>query len=188
MAEVELKTVDPQTVMSLSFEGSYAQTTDKLDKLMAWLLRAGHPYSGRPFAVYHDDPAEVAEDELTAEVCLPIAEECEPGADIERKTVEGGDFASIMHEGSYSELDETYDAVFEWLEENGYQMDEDKGTREIFEVLMGEVESEDELLTDVLVPVESVGVAAEEDLADAEEVKEEEEVEDAEEAEEAEEE
>lgn len=175
MADVEMKTIEPQTVVSLSFEGSYAQTTDKLDTLMAWLLRAGHPYSGRPFAVYYDDPSEVPEEDLQAEVCLPIAEEFEPAGDIERKTIPGGDFACVVHEGSYSGLDESYDVIFEWIEENGYQMDEDMGTREIFEVMRGEVESVDELMTDVLVPIASVGLAAEEDTAAAEQVEEDEE-------------
>ncbi|MFW6457430.1 MAG: AraC family transcriptional regulator, partial [Planctomycetota bacterium] len=146
--------------------------TDKLDELMAWLLRVGHPYSGRPFAIYYDDPAEVEEEDLRAEVCLPINEECEPEGEVERKTVEGGDFASVIHEGSYAGLDDAYDEIFDWLEENGYQMDEEMGTREVFEVLMGEVDSIEEVRTDVLVPVASVGVAAEEDAAVVEDVEE----------------
>ncbi len=175
MADVELKTIEPQNVVSLAFEGSYAQTTDKLDTLMAWLLRAGHPYSGRPFAVYYDDPAEVPEEDLRAEVCLPIAEECEPTGEVERKVIQGGDFACVVHEGAYSGLDDAYDEIFEWIDENGYQMDEDMGTREIFDVMRGEVESVDELETEVLVPLASVGVAEEESVAAAEDVETEEE-------------
>lgn len=177
MAEVELKTIDPKTVMSLAFEGSYAQTTDRLDELMAWLLRVGHPFSDRPFAIYYDDPVEVPEEDLRAEVCLPIKEACEPADEVERKTVSGGEFACVMHEGPYSGLDEVYEEVFDWLEENSYEFVEEMGTREVFHRLSGEVESSDELLTEVQIPVttgETLATTAEaaEEVGEVEEVEE----------------
>jgi effector-binding domain-containing protein len=153
MPEVEVKTIDPKTVMSLSFEGSYAQTTDRLDELMAWMLRVGHPYSDRPFAIYYDDPVEVAEEDLRAEVCLPVEEACEPAEDIERKTVPGGEFVCMMHDGPYSGLDAVYGELFDWLEENDYSFIEDMGTREVFHRISGEVETSDELLTEVQIPI-----------------------------------
>ncbi|MFP4175800.1 MAG: GyrI-like domain-containing protein [Planctomycetota bacterium] len=154
MADVEVKTVEPQTVMSHSFQGSYTQVMDRLDELMAWQLRVGHPYSDRPFAIYYDDPQDVPEDELRAEVCLPIAEELEPEEDFERRRVEGGQFVSVMHHGSYSALDESYDVLFDWIDENECEMIDEAGTREIFHRIIGEVDSVEELETEVMVPVE----------------------------------
>ena len=173
MAEVELKTIDPQTVMSLAFEGSYSQTTDRLDELMSWLLRVGHPYSDRPFAIYYDDPEEVPEDELRGEVCLPIEEACEPENDFERKTVPGGEFLCYVHEGPYSDLDDAYAEIFGWIEDNDYDFVEEMGTREVFHRMTGEVDSVDELVTEVQVPVGTL--AAEEAVAPVEEEEEEEE-------------
>lgn len=186
MAEVELKTIDPKTVMSLAFEGSYAQTTDRLDELMAWLLRVGHPFSDRPFAIYYDDPVEVPEEDLSAEVCLPIEEACEPAEGVKRKTVPGGEFACVLHEGPYSGLDDAYDEVFNWLEENSYEFAEEMGTREVFHRLSGEVESSDELLTEVQIPIvtgETPAATAEEEVDDVEEIEQVEEVEEVEEVE-----
>lgn len=156
MAEIETKTLDPVTVMSLSFTGSHEQTQDKLDELFSWLMRAGHPSSGLPLAVYYDDPAKVEEEELRAEVCLPIEEVCQGEEDIQRKELPGTMVAWAMHEGPHETLPEIYEALFNWVRENGYRFREELGTRELFHKTYGQAESVDDLLTEIQVPIEEV--------------------------------
>jgi effector-binding domain-containing protein len=154
MAEIQVKEVEPMTVMSLSFTGSYDQTQDKLAALMGWLLRVGHPYSELPLALYYDDPARVAEAELRAEVCLPIEEACEPVDEFERKELPGLTVAFALHQGPYSRISALYEEIFAWLPENGYRFVEGTPTREVFHSIPGQVDDPEEFLTEVQVPVE----------------------------------
>lgn len=152
--EIKTKKVEPISVVSQSFQGPYDQTEDVLDGLVGWLMREGHPYCAPPLAVYYDDPEEVAEEDLRGEVCLPVAERVQGDEDVEVKELPGTEVAYTMYEGPYGGIIEVYERLFEWLEENGYRFREDLGTREIFHRVYGQVESEDELLTEVQVPVE----------------------------------
>ncbi len=154
MAEIFQKTVESQTVMSLSFTGPYEQTPEKLDALIAWLLREGHPYSAPPLCIYYDDPREVAQEELRAEVCLPVEEDCQGDDTMVRRTLPGGEFACALHHGPYSGIQELYEQVFAWVGENGYRVIEQMGVREVFlEAPSGEDPSE-EPVTEVQVPIE----------------------------------
>ena len=154
MAEVQLKTVKPMTVMSLSFTGPYNQSSDKRDELVAWLLRAGHPYSAPPLCIYYDDPAQVPEDKLRAETCVPVAERCDGDPVVQRKSLPGGQFACITHKGAYNAMRPIYDEIFQWMGANGYQYIQGAGVREMFHKVMGQVNTVDELVTEVQVPVE----------------------------------
>jgi len=154
MIEVKTKEVEPITVMSLSFQGSYAQTEDKLDELIAWVMREGHPYCGFPMGIYYDDPAKVKEEDLRAEVCVPVAEEFEGREEIERKELPGTEVAYAIHQGPYEGIVDVYEAIFKWMEENGYRFRTELGTREVFHKIYGQVDSDEELVTEVQVPIE----------------------------------
>lgn len=154
MAEIQVKEVEAMTVMSLSFTGPYEQTHEKLDELMSWLLRVGHPHSSLPMALYYDDPAKVAPDELRAEVCLPIEEACEPGDSAERKELPAVTVAFAMHEGPYSGISQLYEEILNWSSENGYGRIEDLPTREIFHKMYGQTDNAEEYVTEVQVPVD----------------------------------
>jgi effector-binding domain-containing protein len=153
MAEVQVKDVKAMTVVSLPFTGSYEQTQEKLDELMSWLLRAGHPAAGAPMGLYYDDPAKVAPDDLRAEVCVPIEESCEPTEDVRRKELPAVRVASAMHQGPYHEVPSLYEQIFEWMRENGLQYDGTMPTREVFRKLHGEVKDAAEYITEVQVPL-----------------------------------
>jgi effector-binding domain-containing protein len=159
MAEIEKKTVNPMTVLSLAFTGSYRQTSDKLDELIGWVLRAGHPYAGPPMGIYFDDPKTVAESDLRAEALVPIEEECEIGEGIVRKQIPGAMVASAVHTGPYDKAHELYQEIFAWIAANGYRYVAEAGTREIFHTMMGEVDTPDSLVTEIQVPIEPAPAA-----------------------------
>jgi len=154
MAEIEVKDVPAMTVMSLAFTGPYDQTGDRLDQLMSWLLRIGHPYSAPPMGVYYDDPAKTASEDLRAEVCLPIEEECEPAEEFDRKELPAATMACALHKGPYTGIAGLYEEIFAWIGENGYQYVEGQPTRELFINLPGQTLDPEEYLTEVQVPVE----------------------------------
>ncbi len=157
MTEPELKEIGPIAAITDSFTGPYNQTGAVIDEVIAWLLQTGHPYSGPPFAIYYDDPEKVDEKDLRAEVCLPVEENLEHTGKFERKHIEGGSFVAFPHQGPYDGIPEVYEKIFDWIEENGYEFLKEDGTREVFHKVMGEVESSDELLTEILVPVKDAG-------------------------------
>jgi len=161
MAEVQLKDVEGMEVMSLPFTGSYSQTRDKMDELMSWLLRAGHPYSSTPFALYYDDPSSVPEEQLRAEVCLPIEEACEGEGEIVRKSIPPASVACAVHKGPYSGIGAVYEQIHAWLRENGYRPVEGAPSRELFIVMHGQTDEPEEYVTEVQVPVEPVAASAE---------------------------
>lgn len=161
MAEVQKKTVEPMTVLSLSFTGSYRQTSDKLDEIIGWVLRAGHPYAGAPMGIYYDDPHTVAESDLRGEVAVPIEEQCEVGEEIVRKQMPGAEVASAVHTGPYDRAHEVYKEIFDWIAANGYRPVQETGTREIFLTTMGEVDTPDKLVTEIQVPIAPAPVAEE---------------------------
>ncbi|MCK4283389.1 MAG: GyrI-like domain-containing protein [Candidatus Brocadiae bacterium] len=154
MAEIQVKEVEAMTVMSLSFTGPYDQSQEKLDELMSWLLRVGHPHSALPMGLYYDNPAEVAQDELRAEVCLPIEEKCEPAEGIERKRLPDVTVAFAVHEGPYSGIPQVYEEIFNWMGENGYRPAEDLPAREIFHKVHGQADDPAEYLTEIQISVE----------------------------------
>jgi len=156
MCEVKVKTVAPLTVMSLSFQGSYAQTEDKLDELIGWVMRAGHPYCGPPMGIYYDDAAKVEEQNLRAEVCVPVAEEFDGDEQVVRKELPGCEVAYMLHQGSYEGTVDAYAKIFEWMKENGYRFREELGTREVLHRIYGQVEKEEDLSIEIQVPVEKV--------------------------------
>ena len=153
MAEVEVKELDALTVMSLSFTGSYDQTQDRLDDLMAWMLRAGHPYSGRPMGLFFDDPEKVDVEELRGEVCLPVEEECEAYDEVERKVLEGATVAAATYTLSPDRVKEGYREIFAWIGENGFAYDAEKPCREVYHLIHGEVETPEETVVEIQVPV-----------------------------------
>ena len=75
MAQIEIKTVEPMNVLSLPFTGSYQETGQHLDELLARVLRAGHPWSTPPVGVFYDDPSKVEEDKLRGEIAVCVEEE-----------------------------------------------------------------------------------------------------------------
>jgi DNA gyrase inhibitor GyrI len=155
LADIQVKNIDPMNVVSLSFTGSYGQTEERLEELMSWLLRAGHPYSAPPMALYHDDPAKVAEDELRGEVCLAVEERCETTDEVEMKEVAGQQVAALEAEPD-ADPASLYPQMWDWLSENGYSYVEGAPTRVLYHFAVADSDSESAELTsiEVQVPVE----------------------------------
>lgn len=154
MAEIQIKEVPAVDVMSLAFTGAYEQTGDRLDDLLSWMLRAGHPYSDRPLGLFHDDPAKVPQDELRAEVCLPVEEGCQGYEEVERKRLPATTVACMQFTGPYRDLQAVYAEIYKWVSDNGYRAVEGQPCREVYVSLYGEVEEPAQCVTEVQVPVE----------------------------------
>jgi len=162
MAEITIKTVKSLNVLSLSFTGSYEQSGDRLDDLLAWVLRAGHPWSGSLIGIFYDDPEKVAEDDLRGEVAVPVDEDCDGDDRVARKSLPGAEMACLTYEGPITGIGSAYHEVFEWLRASGWQFREELGTRELYKRLPEEkVEGQPTggFLIELQVPVQKAATA-----------------------------
>ncbi|MFW6312775.1 MAG: MerR family transcriptional regulator [Spirochaetota bacterium] len=72
------------------------------------------------FTVFHND--EYREEDIDVEICEAVVEPCEASDQVTFKTVAGVPRAAcLVHRGPYSTLGESYNALFTWIEQNGYR-------------------------------------------------------------------
>ena len=156
MAEVEIKSIDSADVMCLEFTGSYEQTGDRLDELLAWVLRSGHPWAAAPVGVFYDDPDKVEADKLRAQVAVRVDERCDGDDLVKRKNLPGAEMACLAYEGPIGDIGKAYGELFEWIGANGYRYVEGMGTREIYLRLPEQEAESSGFLIEVQAPVENV--------------------------------
>lgn len=95
------------------------------DQVMVYLSRKGATSDAPPTTVYYD--AEMRETDITVGACMPFEGHLNDGENdseqvhvIELPGVEM--MASVIHHGSFSTLAQAYQALFLWIEANGYQI------------------------------------------------------------------
>lgn len=67
-----------------------------------------------------DDPKLTAEDRIRYDACLTVSDTFAPTGEVRVQTIAGGRFAVFLHAGPYSQLINTYDAIFrDWLPRSG---------------------------------------------------------------------
>lgn len=124
MFQASIKQTEPLTVAYLPMQGPYNQIPDGYRKLYEWIDHYGLQPAGMPEAIYLTTPETTPEPEALWELWAPVApglSETEPAEDhIGVKQVAQETVASAMHRGSYDTLSSTYEALGNWVAENGY--------------------------------------------------------------------
>lgn len=86
-------------------------------KIMAQLAAAGvHPIG--PSIAYYTPAPEQSEDALRVHVTFPVAAESVPGLD--RIDIPAAQVASVIHRGPMEGVDEAYQLLHAWVQDNGY--------------------------------------------------------------------
>jgi effector-binding domain-containing protein len=88
----------------------------------AALERRGFTPAGRPFGLYHGPVNH--EDDGPVEACVPVAQQLELGTEIQSRELPGGRLASVTLRGPechFPKVLEGYDAVYDWVQRNGYR-------------------------------------------------------------------
>ncbi|MDP2954586.1 MAG: GyrI-like domain-containing protein [Chloroflexota bacterium] len=145
--EVEFKEVGPQTVAYVARKGSFAQFAAAMGELMGFMGRQGLQMAGPPFGVYYNAPGEVPEEELSWEVCFPVAGASE-GEGV--KALPALEVAATVHKGSYHSMGATYQALATQIAAEGYRI---AGPAEEVYLSDPRTVAEQELLTEVRFPV-----------------------------------
>jgi len=77
--------------------------------------------SGPCLSLYHDE--EYKERDWDIEVCEPISEDVPPSKRVAVQMLPSVDaMACTIHEGPFVTINEAYDAIMRWVDENGYQI------------------------------------------------------------------
>jgi DNA-binding transcriptional MerR regulator len=124
--EVNVRMVDPQPVISITRNVKVEQLSghigDTLQRLFALVEEQGGTLAGAPLGMYHG-PINHDEDG-PIEVCVPLLSKLPVSGDVVARELAGGKVASVMMHGDQCEFPEIlkgYDAVYDWIRQNGYE-------------------------------------------------------------------
>lgn len=102
------------------------------------------------FNIYHD--GEYKESDIDVEICEAVVAPCEESDKVKFKTIaEVKEAACLMHKGPYSTLKESYNQLFAWISENGYECSD--LPRESYIDGIWNQEDPSQWLTEIQVPV-----------------------------------
>jgi effector-binding domain-containing protein len=82
-----------------------------------YLGELGEYPAGPPFAAYHNMDMQ----NLDLEIGFPVARELPGRGDIQAGEIAGGNAATCLYTGPYEDIEQPYEALSQWMEENGYQ-------------------------------------------------------------------
>jgi AraC family transcriptional regulator len=101
--------------------------------------------------ICYDDPDVTEADKIRMDVCVSVDASFIPEDGIEVQTIEGGEYARVIHKGSYDGLHGVYRALYgEWIPASGR---EPKGTPPLEIYLNDCTTPPEELLTEIRVPL-----------------------------------
>lgn len=113
--EIEEKTLDTTLIAGYRMKGKY----DEIGKGFSVLYKKmGRHINGKPMSLYFDD--EYKEENADFEACVPVRK----GKDEENISVrelKGGKCVSLIHQGPYDTLSNSYKKIFNYINEKGYK-------------------------------------------------------------------
>jgi effector-binding domain-containing protein len=120
--EVRIKQAPAQPVASLrDVIPTYSDIGELFEEMFSYLGQKGVTPSGPPFVIYHDE--EFRETDADVEVVVPMGGQIPEGERIRmRRLPEVEEMASVIHNGSYETIGETYGQLMGWIEDSGYQI------------------------------------------------------------------
>jgi DNA-binding transcriptional MerR regulator len=118
--EVVIKLLQPLLVASIR---QVAPTRDRITPLFeevgAYLIQQGVTPSG-PITIWHDEA--YRENDVDMEAIITLKAPVPGTATVKVYELPGGSVASTVHNGSYNQLGQAYDAVKTWIDANGYHI------------------------------------------------------------------
>lgn len=133
--------------------GSYTEVGRLLSEVIAAMAVQGLEPSGPPFALYYDDPAQVPVEKLRARACFPVGTVVSPVAPLHYDVLPQTTVVYGFIGGAYPEVPRAYPGLYAFLEKMHWR--ENGPIREIYLVNPAEVQSFEELVTEVQIPATS---------------------------------
>lgn len=152
--DVHIRQVPARKVVFVRHVGPYPECGRAWEKLCTWAGPNGLFQPGAEFVgLCYDDPDVTDPEKIRYDACITTEADVQPEGEIGVQTIETGLYAMATHHGSYTRLSETYAALCgRWAPANGYEI-RSLPSMEIY-LNSPEETPEDELITDVYVPIE----------------------------------
>ena len=151
--EVETVELPDQPALCVRFRTSMDKIQDDIGRsygaIFAQLGKAGGIPAGPPLALYYDMGMNPGDFEM--ETCAPVAGEVPGEGEVVFRVLPGGKFLQTMHRGPYDTLEQTYEALFAYLKDNGLELT--GPTREVYLTDPSQVERPEDNLTRILFPL-----------------------------------
>lgn len=124
MFDVAIRKIPEVHLVGVAHTGSYMQIGKAFEELFGTLYARGRARPEmRMIGVYLDDPDIVAADKLRSYACVTADVATPAEAPLERRTVDGGDYAVLRHKGPYAEMHKAYLWLYaEWLPKSGREL------------------------------------------------------------------
>jgi len=120
MAKVDLKRVEAMKVVAVEHQGPVREVGEAFSNLFSAFFRQGLMPAGLPLAVFFAEGEEPDLENMKYWACLPVAEEAEVEAPLMYRELPAIEAASVQHQGPYDTMGEAYQALHEWIEQEGY--------------------------------------------------------------------
>jgi effector-binding domain-containing protein len=155
--EIIEKTIEDQKVAIMNYKGSLNDMEVLIGKLSGWVEVEEIETIGDLFAIFYNNPRIVKENEVVYDIGIPINPKLDPDETeeirivniIEHKVLAG------IHNGSLDNIQETYTTMAEYSVENKYDII--GSPKEVYIKNKYEVENEDEMITEIQLPVIKMG-------------------------------
>lgn len=148
--DFEKKDIGPEKVAYINYTGNVEDMGMIIGKLTDWIVKNNINVVGAPFALYYTDPSMVSPDEMEYDVAIPVSGDLKEIDDIKIKEIQKHTVISGIHKGAYSNLPDTYMAIWNYIMENNFEAN--GVPKEIYLNDPDEVK-EDELLTEIQFPI-----------------------------------
>ncbi|MDK4737681.1 AraC family transcriptional regulator [Rhizobium sp. CNPSo 3464] len=124
MFDVTLRILSPISLIGVAHRGSYMQIGQAFEILFGTIFARGLARPDmRMIGVYLDDPDLIAVDKLRSYACVNAGDDIAAEAPLERRTIDGGEYAVLRHKGSYADMYKAYQWLYaEWLPASGRQL------------------------------------------------------------------
>jgi DNA-binding transcriptional MerR regulator len=118
---VVIKKIDPIQVAAV--RGVVPSPPDQValwGELMGCLETQNVRMAGTPFALYHDEPRDGNWD---IEVCMPVSGDVPVSGQVRVYDLPAVEtMACVIHSGPFATIGEAYDAMAQWIDQNGYHI------------------------------------------------------------------
>jgi len=154
MFDVTLRTTPSLSLIGVSHTGPYMQISHAFETLFGTLYARGLARPDmRMIGVYLDDSDVVAAEKLRSYACVNAGDEIAADAPLERRPVDGGEYAVLRHKGPYADMYKAYQWLYaEWLPASGRKLRD----AVMFEEYLNNPRDVQptELLTDIYMPLQ----------------------------------
>ena len=150
--KIELKEQDSQPALYIRVRTSVGELPKIIGvnymKIAAYLAELGEQPADAPFTAYHNLDME----DLDVEMGFPTSKLLPGKGEIAAREIPQGPVVSCMYQGPYADMEDVYNEMFKWMEDNNYE-----STGVYYEYYLNSPEEvkESDLLTQLVLPVKN---------------------------------